>query len=80
MQKIEDQRTTKDEICSGVKLRVTCGRYLAPTGEFLGNGDATTPDGIEPDTIIAEDRGPEALEAGVEAVRRMIASIAEDEK
>lgn len=64
-------QTNDIDILGKVKLRVTCGRTLGPCDEFLGEGKGD-PDGIEPDIVVADDHGPEALEVAAEQVRKMI--------
>lgn len=57
---------------SEVKIRVTRGHWFAPGGEWLGDCGQTEANGIGPDTLVENDRGPEALKVASDKLRAML--------
>ena len=53
-------------------VRITVCHWFAPGGEWLGDFGQTVSNGIEPDTLVPNDRGPEALEVAAKALRKML--------
>lgn len=62
---------------SDVKIRVTRSHWFAPGGEWLGDCGQTAADGISPDTLVENDRGPEALKVASDQLRAMLATLRE---
>lgn len=61
------------EVLDGrTKLRITRCRWYAPGGEWLGDCGQTESNGIEPDVLVPNDRGPEALEVAAKELRKML--------
>jgi C-terminal processing protease CtpA/Prc len=61
------------EVLDGkAKVRVTRCRWYAPGGEWLGDCGQTESNGIEPDTMVPDDRGPEALAVAAKELRKML--------
>ncbi len=62
------------ELCQGkVKLRVTRCHWFAPGGEWLGDCGQTERNGIEPETLVTGDTGPEALKVAADELRKLMA-------
>lgn len=62
------------ELCNGkVKLRVTRCHWFAPGGEWLGDCGQTERNGIEPETLVTGDTGPEALKVAADELRKLMA-------
>ncbi|MCC6977293.1 MAG: hypothetical protein IT343_03175 [Candidatus Melainabacteria bacterium] len=55
-----------------VKLRVTRCHWFAPGGEWLGDCGQTERNGIEPDTLVEVDHGPEALKVAADKLKEML--------
>ncbi len=54
------------------RLRITRCHWFAPGGEWLGDCGQTESNGIEPDTFVAVDHGPEALKVAADELRKML--------
>jgi C-terminal processing protease CtpA/Prc len=54
------------------RLRITRCRWYTPGGEWLGDCGQTESNGIDPDTHVPEDRGPEALAVAAKELRKML--------
>ena len=54
------------------KIRITVCHWFAPGGEWLGDFGQTASNGIDPDTLVPNDRGPEALEVAAKELRKML--------
>ncbi|MBC7996597.1 MAG: hypothetical protein IAF58_01560, partial [Leptolyngbya sp.] len=57
---------------SDVKIRVTRSHWFARGGEWLGDCGQTEANGIDPDTLVENDRGPEALKVSSDKLRAML--------
>lgn len=55
-----------------VKLRVTRCHWFAPGGEWLGDCGQTERNGIDPETLVEGDTGPEALKVAADELRKML--------
>jgi C-terminal processing protease CtpA/Prc len=55
-----------------VKLRVTRCHWFAPGGEWLGDCGQTERNGIDPETLVDGDTGPEALKVAADELRKML--------
>lgn len=53
-------------------LRITRVRWLAPGGDWVGDCGQTVSNGIEPDTMVENDRGPEALKVASDELKKML--------
>ncbi len=62
------------DVLGRAELRISSCRWLAPTGDWLGDG-AGAPNGIEPDIVVPDDHGPEGLEVAAREVRKMVESL-----
>jgi C-terminal processing protease CtpA/Prc len=66
----------KFDILDGrAKVKVTCCRWLAPGGEWLGDCGQTWGDAIEPDTLVPDDHGPECIHAAFTALAKMLGHV-----
>jgi C-terminal processing protease CtpA/Prc len=65
------------DILGKVNLRVSCCRWLAPSGDWLGDGTKPA-GGIDPDVVVAGDRGPESLGAAATEVKKMVAALRQE--
>lgn len=64
----------EDEVFDGrVKIRVTRTRWYTPGGDWLGDCGQTERNGIEPDTLVPDDRGMEGLQIAFAELRTMLA-------
>lgn len=71
-------QTDDIDILGKVKLRISCGRNLGPGDEWLGDGKGD-PDGIEPDIVVVDDQGPQALAVAAGEIRRMLDELKQEE-
>jgi C-terminal processing protease CtpA/Prc len=55
-----------------VKLRVARCHWFAPGGEWLGDCGQTERSGIDPETLVDGDTGPEALKVAADELRKML--------
>lgn len=55
-----------------IKLRVTRCHWFAPGGEWLGDCGQTERNGIDPETLVDGDTGPEALKVAADELRKML--------
>lgn len=60
------------EITRKLKVRVTRCHWFAPGGEWLGDCGQTERNGIEPETLVDGDTGPEALKVATDELRKML--------
>ena len=60
------------EITGKTKVRVTRCHWFAPGGEWLGDCGQTERNGIEPETLVDGDTGPEALKVAADELRKML--------
>ncbi|MBP9090174.1 hypothetical protein KBI23_04035 [bacterium] len=60
------------EITDKLKVRVTRCHWFAPGGEWLGDCGQTERNGIEPETLVDGDTGPEALKVAADELRKML--------
>lgn len=61
-----------DVLDGSTRLRITRCRWYCPGGEWLGDCGQTEANGIEPDTLVSDDHGPEALEVAAKELRKML--------
>lgn len=61
-----------DVLDGKTRLRVTRCHWFAPGGEWLGDCGQTESNGIEPDTIVENDRGPEGLKIAADKLKEML--------
>jgi C-terminal processing protease CtpA/Prc len=61
-----------DVLDGQARIRVTRCRWYAPGGEWLGDCGQTESNGIDPDTHVPDDHGPEALEVAAKELRKML--------
>ncbi len=54
------------------KLRITRCHWYAPGGEWLGDCGQNEANGIEPDTFVEGDHGPEALKVAAQELKKML--------
>ncbi|MBA3994175.1 MAG: hypothetical protein C0469_11660 [Cyanobacteria bacterium DS2.3.42] len=54
------------------KLRITRCHWFAPGGEWLGDCGQTEANGIEPETNVEGDRGPEGLKVAADELKKML--------
>lgn len=57
-------------------VRITRCHWFAPGGEWLGDCGQTERNSIEPDTIVENDTGPEALKVGSDELKKMLGTAA----
>lgn len=54
------------------KLRITRCHWYAPGGEWLGDCGQTERNSIEPEVVVPEDHGPEALKVAADELKKML--------
>lgn len=66
------------EVLDGkVKLKITRCHWFAPGGDWLGDCGQTESGGIDPEHLVENDRGPEALKVASDELRKMLAAPVE---
>jgi C-terminal processing protease CtpA/Prc len=65
------------DVLGKVELRISTCRWLTATGDWLGDG-STDGNGIEPEHLVPDDRGPEGLEVAFQQVRSMVAALRQE--
>lgn len=61
-----------DVLDGKARLRITRCHWFAPGGEWLGDCGQTESNGIEPDTLVEVDHGPEALKVAADKLKEML--------
>jgi hypothetical protein len=61
-----------DVLDGKLTIKITRSRWLAPGGDWLGDCRQTVHNPMEPEVLVPDDHGPEALKVGVERVRKML--------